>query len=413
MNIKCQYKDLVDLHVLQPNPKNPNKHPKNQIERLAQIIDYQGMRSPIVVSKRSGFITKGHGRLEALKQLKWQKAPVDYQEYEDEAQEYADMVADNAIAEWAAQDLSEINLEMIELGPDFDVDMLGIENFTIEPIEKYDEATQDDVPEVKHDPITKRGDVWLLGEHRVMCGDSTMIDDVEKLMNGEKADMVFTDPPYGDNHASMEMNRKNMKKGKGPIVSKVNKIKNDSDISFLEEVAANSINFLKEKAPKLVFFKWSKWELIKKYFGVYGEPNSCCVWDKEKIAAATYIFNPVHEFAFFWGSLANKKNKSNLTNVWRCLKEKENKHLHPTVKPIEICENAIDAACENRGLVLDLFLGSGSTLIACEKTNRKCYGMELDEHYCDIIVERWQKYTGKQATLESTGKTYGTTKEGN
>lgn len=138
MNIKCNYSELIDIHKLVPNPKNPNKHPEDQIERLAKIIDYQGMRSPIVVSARSGFVIKGHGRLEALKKLGWAKAPVENQQYEDEAQEYADMIADNSISEYSHQDLSMVNTELIDLGPNFDVDMLGIKNFVIEPIEKYE-----------------------------------------------------------------------------------------------------------------------------------------------------------------------------------------------------------------------------------------------------------------------------------
>lgn len=160
----CAFDKEVELHKLVKNPKNPNDHPKEQIERLAKIIDYQGMRSPIVVSNRSGFITKGHGRLEALKSLKWKTAPVDYQDYQDEAQEYADMVADNAIAEWAAQDLGKINSEMLDFGPDFDIDLLGIEDFVIEPIEKFEpQADEDEVPEAPPEPVTKRGDIWLLG----------------------------------------------------------------------------------------------------------------------------------------------------------------------------------------------------------------------------------------------------------
>jgi len=137
-NIKCEYSELVELHKLQPNPKNPNIHTQAQIERLAQIIDYQGMRSSIVVSKRSGFITKGHGRLESLKLLEWEKAPVDYQDYDDEAQEYADIVSDNAIAEWSTLDLATINVDIVDFGPELDIDMLGLKDFKIEPMEKYE-----------------------------------------------------------------------------------------------------------------------------------------------------------------------------------------------------------------------------------------------------------------------------------
>lgn len=140
--VRCEYTELVELHKLQPNPKNANKHPEKQIERLAQIIDYQGMRSPIVVSKRSGFITKGHGRLEALKLLEWKTAPVDFQDYENDAQEYADIVSDNAISEWSTLDFSQINIEIGDLGPDFDVDNLGFTNFTIDPWESDIEAVE-------------------------------------------------------------------------------------------------------------------------------------------------------------------------------------------------------------------------------------------------------------------------------
>jgi hypothetical protein len=128
----------VDIHKLQPNPKNANKHPQLQIDRLAKIIDYQGMRSPIVVSNRSGFITKGHGRLEALQKLGWTKVPVDYQDYENDAQEYSDIIADNEIARWAVTDLSLVNADIIDFGPDLDVEMLGMQDFTIEPVEKYE-----------------------------------------------------------------------------------------------------------------------------------------------------------------------------------------------------------------------------------------------------------------------------------
>lgn len=136
--VKCAHDELVPLHKLVPNPKNPNTHPEKQIERLAKIIDYQGMRRPIIVSKRSGFITVGHGRLEALKKLGWDKAPVNYQDYDSEAAEYADMTADNAIAEWAELDLGKINQDFLDLGPELDIEMLGIESFTVEPLEGID-----------------------------------------------------------------------------------------------------------------------------------------------------------------------------------------------------------------------------------------------------------------------------------
>lgn len=413
MKIFCAYSELWPLDKIIPNPKNDNDHKQEHAELLAKFMNARGIRHPIIISKRSGFIVAGHLRLMAAQLLGLEKYPVDIQEFENEAEEYAFLSGDNNIARYAEfneskflDNLKELDIPLEEFKPED----YGLLDFELPNIEVLDPRDEDEVPEVKEDPITKRGDIWLLGKHRLKCGDSTMIDDVEKLMNGEKADMVFTDPLYGDDYASCEFDRTKMgtsRKSGRNFVKKVHKIKNDSNIDFLKDVGDLVISFCKKEAPKIVFFKWSKWEKIKYSFESFGNPSSCCVWDREKIASAQFIFNPCHEFAFFWGSLAKKQNKSNLKNVWRCAKEKDSKKYHPTVKPIEICENAIDASCITKGLVLDAFLGSGSTLIACEKTNRKCFGMELDEHYCDVIINRYMKFTGKDdVILESTGEKY-------
>lgn len=138
MQHNCSYDELVDIHKLVPHPQNPNKHPDNQIERLAKIIDYQGQRSPVVVCKETGFIVVGHGRLEAMKKLGWDKVAVNYQTFKDEAQRYAHMTADNAIGEWSSIDLGEINKTIEEFGPELDVESLGLKSFTIEPMDKFD-----------------------------------------------------------------------------------------------------------------------------------------------------------------------------------------------------------------------------------------------------------------------------------
>jgi len=215
MKFNCSYTSLEDIHKLIPNPKNPNNHPDKQIAMLSKIIDYQGQRSPVVVSKRSGFIVKGHGRLEALQKLGWDKVAVDYQEYESEAQEYADLIADNKIAELAKHDDSLMLDTIKDLDmQDFDFELLGMDDFVL-PIEAdpAKDMIEDDVP-TDVDTRCKPGDVWVLGEHRLLCGDATSIDAVDKLMNGAKADMVFTDPPYGMNYS-----------GRGENIS--NKIMND------------------------------------------------------------------------------------------------------------------------------------------------------------------------------------------
>jgi hypothetical protein len=139
MKFDCSYSELLDINSpkIIPNPKNPNNHPADQIERLAKVIEYQGQRHPLIISKRSGFLVVGHGRLEAIKKLGWEKIAVSYQDFENEAQEYSFVVSDNAIASWSELDLSAINNEMLDLGPDFDIDLLGIKDFSIDPIDKY------------------------------------------------------------------------------------------------------------------------------------------------------------------------------------------------------------------------------------------------------------------------------------
>lgn len=401
MQHNCSYDELIDTHKLVPHPQNPNKHPDNQIERLAKIIDYQGQRSPIVVCKETGFIVVGHGRLEAMKKLGWDKVAVNYQTFKDDAQRYAHMTADNAIAEWAALDLAQINADMLDLGPELDLELLGIEDFVLEPIEKLDPGLvdEDDVPEVS-EPITKRGDVWLLGDHRVMCGDSTMINDVEKLMAGEKADMVYTDPPYGINEQCDRAFASSTRLAKGNTFEQ---IKNDDSI----DCAISAFNLIQGlNIPRQI------WWGANYYSHHVPQTNNWIVWDK-RVDDNQSDANSDCELAYVkskWSSVRIFRH------LWKgMIKQSEHnqKRVHPTQKPIALAEWCFNYYKSEFKNVLDLFLGSGSTLIACQKTNRKCFGMELDEHYCDVIVNRWQNYTGKKAVLESNGKTYDELKDPN
>lgn len=395
MKIRSNSIELVDVNSLVPHPKNCHDHPKEQIERLAKIIEYQGFRSPLTVQAGTNLIVTGHGRLMAAKKLGMKEVPVTYQEFESDEQLYAHLVADNAIGKdtWATLDLSTINMELENLGPDLDIDMLGLKDFVIEPFEKLEPGSdEDEVPEVV-DPITKRGDIWLLGDHRVMCGDSTMIDDVEKLMNGEKADMVFTDPPYGMNY---QLNA---------TKNKLNKIKNDSEPFDIYEVWS-IFPKTKHNSPVYICTRFDKY--VDWQNQIHDKVKNCIVWAKSNMGAGDLKnYGYQHEFIMYWGESIDGKRDSNL---WSEGNTPKSEYVsHPTQKPISLVERAI----ENHKLksVYDCFLGSGSTLIACEKSNRKCYGMELDEHYCDVIINRWQNYTDKEATLESTGEKYNELKQ--
>ena len=213
MQIKSKEILIVDIDSLVQNPKNNNKHSKEQIERLAKLIKHHGLRNPLVISNRSGFVIAGNGRIEAAKLAGLKEVPVMRQDFDNEASEYAYLTSDNAIASWSELDMSMVNTEMLNF-PDLDIDLLGIKDFELVIPEVFEPLTDEDaVPEVVH-PITRRGDIWLLGNHRLMCGDSTMIDDVEKLMNGEKADMVFTSPPYNANTKAGQGDIFNGKKSK-------------------------------------------------------------------------------------------------------------------------------------------------------------------------------------------------------
>lgn len=379
MEIKSTAITMVPIHEIKPNPKNNNKHTEQQKERARKIFDYQGFRAPLLVSNRTGLLVAGHLRLEIAKEKGVKELPVMFQDFDDEAQEYAHMTADNALALWAELDLSQINQDMLDLGPELDIDMLGIKDFVLEPIEKFEpQADEDAVPQVAH-PITRKGDLWILGNHRLLCGDSTMIDDVERLMGGEKADMVFTDPPYGigidGQKKSTAKNPKHSRKG--------HEFRGwDSEIpseDFFQILLSLNI-------PSAVFGA--------NYMTGHLPPSKGWVyWGKGQDGQLT-----ASDGELCWTNLDKPLRAITINRA------KIGKSVHPTQKPVEVVEFCLGYLGGKS--VIDFFLGSGSTLIACEKTNRKCYGMELDEKYCDVIINRFQQYTGKKAILESTGQTY-------
>lgn len=386
-SFKCAYDELVDLHRLQPNPKNANNHPEKQIELLAKIIDYQGQRSPIVVSNRSGFITKGHGRLLAIQKLGWKQAAVDYQDYENEAQEFADLIADNKIAELAEHDDQKMFAE-IEKIPDLNLEMLGIPDLKMPEVFEP-QADEDSVPEFV-EPKTKLGDIYSLGRHRLMCGDSTSIDAVEKLMNGEKADMVFTDPPYGMN---LDTNYSNL-----PTAPNGARPKND-----YKKIIGDGQDFTPELIQTcLGVFSYCK-EIFMFGADYYAEllPNkndgSWIVWDKRVTENFDAMIGSAFELC--WSKSKHKREICRLNNTLFSGESDAKNKVHPTQKPIKVVEWFFDKWGKDLINIIDLFGGSGSTLIACEKTNRKCFMMELDPHYCDVIVARWEKFTGKKAEL--------------
>lgn len=378
--IKIEAKDieLVGVNTLVPHPKNMNSHSPEQIERLCKLIKYQGFRNPIVVQKGTNLIVAGHGRQMAAKKMGLEKVPVTYQEFESDAQLYAYLVSDNAIAAWSELDLGAINTEMLDLGPDFDIDMLGLKDFAIEPAEKYDEAFQDEVPETLPEPKVVRGEVYILGKHRLMCGDSTLFDDVERLTETKNVDMVFTDPPYG-------------------IGFKYNSHKDSTGDEYMDFCRDWFQNLITKAEFIVISTGWA----YNKFWYSY-DPKDCFYWicKNKRTGGSVSHFRKV-EPLFIWGKPTNRYNFDFFEQTTQIEKELKGQHTCP--KPVALIESILEG-CKKSGVVLDVFGGSGTTMIASEKLGLASRLMEMDERYCGVILDRWQNFTGKKAHRESDKK---------
>lgn len=349
----------LKIEEIKPYPKNAKKHPQSQVELVAKSIREYGFNQPIVVDKNNEIIV-GHCRYEAAKLLDLKEVPVLKLENLTEEQVKGYRLMDNKSNEsdWDMQlvieELKDLNLK------GFDIDLTGFErDLLIEPDVK-DDVIPDNAP-----TRAKLGDIWQLGRHRVMCGDSTKKEDVERLMDGNKADMVFTDPPYGLG-------------GYAGRSGKFNPIIGDKDIDIKKFY--DTIPKLKER------YIWGNWKTI---FLLQEFPRDVIVWRKNNIGMGRG-YRGQYELCFYFGSF-----KGTDTDVWDAGRDYNLKH--PTQKPVCLAERAIKNSSKQDNIILDLFLGSGSTLIACEKTNRICYGMEIDPQYVDVIIQRWENYTGQKA----------------
>jgi DNA modification methylase len=374
----------TNINDIKPYDKNPRNN-ANSIDKVADSIAEFGFRQPIVVDEDM-IVLAGHTRLLASKQLGLKKVPVHIAEGLTNAQKKAYRIMDNKSSEDSEWDQELLNLEIKDLIEDnYDLNMTG---FTPEQIEALSvltesilegETDEDSVPEPPKEPKSKLGDIYELGHHRLMCGDSISIDDVDKLMDGKKADMVFTDPPY--NVAF------NGRSGKFDV------IKNDD----LEESEFN--NFIDSFLSILEILKVETYYICCNwaFYGVLQlklKPKSCIVWAKNVFGLGKG-YRHQHEFILFNGHI--KKEITNESDLWSIAKD--SKYKHPTQKPAELAKRAINNSSNEGNIVLDLFGGSGSTLIASEATARKCYMMELDPIYVDVIIKRWEDFTGKKAKL--------------
>ena len=406
----------VSVSSLIPYARNSRTHSDAQVGQIAASIKEFGFLNPIIVDGERGIIA-GHGRVLAAQKLGLADVPVIDASHLTDVQRRAYVIADNKLALNADWDSEMLRVELDELGKDgFDIELTGfsLDEIADLQIDEVPEGLTDEeaVPEAPDDPLTVEGDVWLLGNHRLHCGDSTSIDAVDKLMDGQKADMVFTDPPYGMSYgggrakADHALNKKGGVLVKSHGMIKGDDLKGDDLIGMIRDAVGSAISVCKSGAEKYVCFPWrtySEFEAALEQIGV--TISACIVWDKKSIGLGNSNYRPQHEFIFYSKGDSWHGDKAQ-SDVWYNSRGATGEYVHPTQKPVELVEKAISNSSKGQDVVIDVFGGSGSTLIACEKNNRHCRMMELSPAYCDVIINRWQQYTGKEAVLESTGETY-------
>ena len=390
MNNPITYENLeiIEVSRLIPYARNSRTHSETQVAQIAASMREFGFTNPVLISDDETIIA-GHGRILAAQKLGLDRVPCLRLSHLTEAQRRAYVIADNKLALNAGWDDELLKLELGDLGADgFDLSLTGFSDEELKAL-MIDETTEgltdeDAVPEVPVQPVTVEGDIWLLGRHRLMCGDSTSIDAVDKLMDGMRPNAVFTDPPYG-----IGLDKEGQKLGKSQSYGAV---MNDHDGQVAKDAFALALSM---KVPELYFWGANHYSSCL--------PDSSCwiVWDKQGGKSVTYadcelcytnIDKPVRMFTHIWDGFRRDT-------------EKGEKRVHANQKPVGLFVD-IWAKFNTGQVVLDMFGGSGSTLLAAEKTDRVCYMSELDARYCDVIIKRWQDFTGQQATLQGDGRTF-------
>lgn len=392
------------LSELVPASWNPRQLTEKQAKDLRKSLEKFDLAEVPVVNL-DGMIIAGHQRTKILFQLHGDME-IDVRlpsrlMTEAEVKEY-NVRSNKNTGEWDF-DLLANNFDLDELldwGFTEDELKLDLESEIIEG-----NTDEDEVPEAPERPITVLGDVWLLGKHRLMCGDSTSIDAVEKLMDGKKADMVFTDPPYGMSYGGGR-GKKNFEMIKGDDAE------GEDLIALVRSALLNAALSSRANIAYYICFPWRTYaEFESAIVGIDLEVASCIVWNKKSIGLGNKHYRPQHEFIFYvkGGEWFGDKSQS---DVWEMSRGATGEYVHPTQKPVELIEMALKNSSKHEDYIVDVFGGSGSTLIACERLGRINHSMELDPSYCDVIINRWQNFTGEEATHAETGKTYNEHKTG-
>lgn len=423
MNLKT-----VKIAELKPHPKNPRQHPDSAIAKLTRSIQEFGWTNPVLVSK-DGFVLAGHARLKAAENAGITEVPVIQLDLEG-AKADAYLIADNKtqdLTDWDLPLLKDL-LQELDTG-EFDIEITGFDSKEIADLinqlhQPEDGLTDDDEVPEPQESICKPGDLWVLGTHRLYCGDATVEADVAKLMAGEKADLVFTDPPYNVNYGSI-VGHPSYKRTKGR--TRINKTREghpywkDREAKGIGNAGQTIINdnmspeewdnFVRDYMQNLMGFNTGAFYICMSNKEMYSNKHifeelgghwaSFIIWHKDLFVMGMQDYQRQYEpLLYGWkeGCKHHWCGDRDQSDVWD-IKRPRSSPEHPTMKPVELCERAISNSSLVNNIVLDPFGGAGSTLIACEKLNRRCFMTEIDPHYVDVIVARWEAFTGKKAEL--------------
>ena len=389
--------ELKPVSELTPYAKNSRTHSRAQIKQIAQSMQEFGFTNPILV-KESGDIIAGHGRVLAAKHIGLSEVPCIKLENLSPLQIQAYIIADNQLALQAGWDFDILGRELFELqSAGFDLDLVGfdpseLEKLIPEPARIYDEEIQDDIPEVKQEDVrVQEGDIWLLGQHRLMCGDATLEADVSKLMDGKSYHVLFTDPPYNVDYVG---------KTKDALKIKNDKMKEDDFREFLRKAFSNAFS---HQVPGGSFYIC--------HADTYGfdfryalmcasyQLRQVLIWLKDSMVMGRQDYHWQHEpILYGWKAGASHRWYADRkqTTVWKFERPKRSVE-HPTMKPVALIEYALKNSAKSKESVLDPFGGSGSTLIAAEKLGLNAFLLELDPFYCQTIIDRWESFTGQAA----------------
>jgi DNA modification methylase len=424
--------EYTPVRELRPHPNNARTHSKKQIRQIAKSIQQFGFCNPVLIDDAKQIIA-GHGRVEAAKLLGLDAVPTVRLSHLSEADKRAYVLADNKLAEKAGWDRELLAIELqglIEL--DVDIELTGFEMAEIDLIvEEAREASgdasgpEDAVPEPSLSPaVSQAGDLWLLGSHHLLCGDARDQAAYDQLLAGAKAEFVFTDPPYNvaiDGHVCGlgRIHHREFAMGCGEM--------SEAEFTaFLRTVFALLADNSTDGSIHQICMDWRHlWEMLDAGRMVYGELKNLCVWNKTNAGMGSF-YRSKHELVFVWksGTAAHLNNFElgqhgrHRSNVWdypgvNTMRpgRLEELAMHPTVKPVSLVADAIKDCSRRGSLVLDPFCGSGTILIAAERTGRQARALEIDPTYVDVAVRRWQAYTGKSAILAGSGETFETTAE--